>query len=54
LHDRIISLRGEIGAYKTSLTLPLCIEVHVPNEESERSYIRTLGVSDCIFLHFFY
>jgi hypothetical protein len=42
LYDSIISLRGEIGAYKTSLTLPLFIEVHVPSEESERLYIYKL------------
>ena len=54
LHDSIISLRGEIGAYKASLTLPLFIAVHVPSVESERSYIRALGVSNCIFLQFVY
>jgi hypothetical protein len=29
LHDRIISLRGEFWANKTSLTTPLIIEVHL-------------------------
>jgi len=30
---------------KTSLTLPLYIEVPVPSQESERSYICVAGVS---------
>jgi hypothetical protein len=29
LHDRIISLRGEVWAHKTSLTPPLFVEVSV-------------------------
>jgi hypothetical protein len=37
LHDRIISLKGEVCANKTSLTPPLCIEVSVPSQECERS-----------------
>jgi hypothetical protein len=45
LHDRIISLKGEVCANKTSLTPPLCIEVSVPSQECERSvmylYVRT-------------
>jgi hypothetical protein len=36
LHDRIISLKGEVCANKTSLTPPLCIEVSVPSQECER------------------
>jgi hypothetical protein len=36
LHDRIISVRGEVWAHKTSLTSPLFIEVHVPSQESAR------------------
>jgi hypothetical protein len=36
LHDCIISLRGEVWAHKTNLTLPLFIEVPVPRQESER------------------
>jgi vacuolar-type H+-ATPase subunit F/Vma7 len=35
LHDHIISLRGEIRAHKTSLTLPIFIDVPVPSQESE-------------------
>jgi len=38
-HDRIIWKRVEVYVYKTSLTLPLYIEVPVPSQESERSYI---------------
>jgi len=45
LHDRIISQRGEFWSHKTSLTLPLFIEVPVPSQESERSCICVLGVS---------
>ena len=37
MHDGIISLRGDVCAQKTSLTLPLFIEVSVPSQESERS-----------------
>jgi hypothetical protein len=36
LHNRIISLRGEIWAYKTSKTSPLFIELLVSSQESER------------------
>ena len=45
LHDHIISLRGEVWAHKTSLTLPLVTEVPVPSQESELSYIRVFMVS---------
>lgn len=31
LHECIISVKGKCWAHKTSLTLPLCIEVPVPN-----------------------
>jgi len=31
LHDSIMSLRGDAYTYKTSLTPPLVIEVHVPS-----------------------
>jgi hypothetical protein len=34
VHHRIISLRGEDCAHKTSLTPPLFIEVPVPIQES--------------------
>jgi hypothetical protein len=53
LYDSIISLRGEIGAYKTSLTLPLFIEVHVPSEESERLYIYKLILESHAMLYVF-
>ena len=36
LYDLMSSLRGEVWAHKTSLTLPLCIEVPVPSQESEQ------------------
>jgi hypothetical protein len=45
LHDRIISLTGEIWTHTTILTLPLFIEVPGPNTESERSCICVLEVS---------
>ena len=35
----IIPLRGDAWAHKTSLTLPLFIEVPVPSQESEWSHI---------------
>jgi hypothetical protein len=34
LHDHIISLRGEVWTYKTSLTSPLFITVAVPGQWS--------------------
>jgi len=46
LHDRIIWLRGEVWAHKTSLTSQLFIEVPVPSQESERSCI-------CVLRHVF-
>ena len=45
LHDRIISLRGDVWDHKISLTPPLFIEVPVPIQEHERSCICVLGVS---------
>ena len=39
LHNRIISLRGGVCECKTSLTPPFLIEVPVPSQENERSYI---------------
>ena len=36
---------GEVWADKTSLTLPLFIEVSVPRQESERSCVCVLGAS---------
>ena len=45
LHDHIISLRGEIRANKTCLTLPLFIEVSEPSQEVEQSCICVLKVT---------
>jgi hypothetical protein len=45
LHDRIISIREEVWAHKTGLTLLLLIEVPVLSQESERPFIGVLGVS---------
>jgi hypothetical protein len=39
------SLRGEVWARKTSLTLPLFIELPVPSQESAQSCICVLRVS---------
>jgi len=44
LHDRIISLKGEVWTYETSLTPLLFIEVPVPSQESEWWCICVLGV----------
>jgi len=52
LHDRFISLRGEIWAHKNSLTPSLFIEVPVPSQECERPCIFVLVVS--IFLCFYH
>ena len=46
LHDRIVSLSGEVWVYKTSLIPPLFIEVPVP---SERPCICALSVSNFDF-----
>jgi len=43
LLDCILSLRGEVWAPEASLTPPPCIEVPVPNQENEMSYICVLG-----------
>jgi hypothetical protein len=43
-HDRIISLRGDVWAPTTSLTLPLFIEVSVSRQESGWSFICVIGV----------
>jgi hypothetical protein len=46
LHGRIISLRGELYAHRTSLIPPpLFIEVSMPGQERERSCICVLRVS---------
>jgi hypothetical protein len=53
----IISLRGEIWVHKTSLTQWLFMNVSVPSQESERSYICVLGYRfwplSSIFLFYF-
>jgi hypothetical protein len=43
LHDRIISLRGEIWARKISFTSPCFIEVSVPSQENVLVCICVLG-----------
>jgi hypothetical protein len=48
LHDLIILLRGgRVSVHKTSLIPPLFIEMPVPNQESEQSWLCmcVLGVS---------
>jgi len=53
LHDRIFALRGEVWVHKTSLKLPLFIEVLMLSQESERLCIYALRVSSlplCTFL----
>jgi hypothetical protein len=40
------SFRGEVWVHKTILTPPLFVEVPLPNQESERSCICVLGVSN--------
>ena len=45
LHDRITSLRGDVWAPKTSLALAIFVELPVPNQDSERSCMCTLGAS---------
>lgn len=44
LKDSIISMRGEVWGHKTSLILPLFIEVPVACLESEQAFICVLGV----------
>jgi hypothetical protein len=46
LHDRIISLRGEVWAHKTSLTPPLFIEVSVLRHVMHLC----VRIIDCLFL----
>lgn len=41
----VISVRGEVRGHKTSLTQPLFIEVPLPSQGREWSYICVLGVS---------
>jgi len=54
LHDRIISLRGEVWVYKTSLTPSLFIKVSEPIQERKRWCIYVLKVSIYLFLRFWY
>ena len=44
IYGHVISLRGEVCAYKTSLTPPLFIEVSVPSQQSEWFCICVLGI----------
>jgi hypothetical protein len=44
LHDRLISLWGEVCVHKTTLTPRLCTELPVPSQESEQSCMCVLGV----------
>ena len=46
LHGRITSLREEVWVNKTSLTPPPVTYIPVRSQESERSYIYVLGVSN--------
>jgi hypothetical protein len=52
LHDRIISLSGEVCAHKTSLMPPFVIEVAVPSQESEQSCICVRGIDFSSFFDF--
>jgi hypothetical protein len=54
LHDHIISLKRKVWAHKTSLTLPLFIEVPVPNQESERSWMYVRGCNRIDFASLYY
>ena len=54
LHDCIISLREDVWAHKTSLTLSLFIEVPVSSQESEQSCtcVSILSLSTLFLLDF--
>ena len=54
LHDRIISVREEVWAHKTSLTSLLFIEVHVPSQESVRSFLCVLRYRISLFHRFWH
>ena len=54
LHDRIISVRGEVWAHKTILASPLFIEVHVPSQESVRSFLCVLWYRFSLFHRFWH
>ena len=54
LHDSITSVRGEVSAHKTSLTLPLVMEVTVPSQDSERSCILCVRSIDLASFSDFY
>ena len=47
---KMIMRRGEIWVHKTSLNPQFFIEVPVPSQESERSCICVLGVSNLLLL----
>jgi hypothetical protein len=48
-HNHIISLRWEVFVHKTSLTLPLFIEVSLPRQENEQSCICVMGIDFASF-----
>ena len=50
LHDRIISLKGEVRVQRMKLTPPLFIEVYIPRQDSERSCMCVLSYR--FLLHF--
>jgi hypothetical protein len=54
LHDRIISLRGEIWAHHSSLTLPLFIEVSVSSQDNGRHVLEVsnLPLSTIFYIYF--
>jgi hypothetical protein len=51
LYDHIISLKQEVWASKTSLTLPLLIEVPVTNQNvsSHDMCIRGIDLASCLY-----
>jgi hypothetical protein len=53
-HDHIISVCGNVWAYKISIVLPPFIKVPVPDMESKLSCISVFGVSMLPLLPFFY
>ena len=54
LHGRIISVRGGVWAHTTSLASPLFIEVHVPSQESVRSFLCVLRYRFSLFHRFWH
>jgi hypothetical protein len=50
-HDSIILRNGEVFDHKNSLTPPLFIEVPVPSQKSERSFIFVIEYRLCLCFH---